>query len=905
MHNIIISHSKKNFLREIYNLVKKLILEKNFYGEIMFPNGVLCSEFKLQLDPKFLRNIKIVSIDEFFIQSNVINNFEEKLILTKIISSYTKHNYTIFEAMKLSTDIANLFYKIEIENKDIDELNILKNLENKDYWDNLHIFIKHIYLEYKAYLKEKSLISKAQNQILSYQQKIQHLSVKKNNIIIITYINDDFYHRKFLTDVAHLENSYVILPPFPKNLKITEDYSKSLFKISSLLVKLSQNLNFDYLEKNNHSPTPKDFFHNIFFIEQSLTSYNFLPNINIFFAEFLTSLQEYNFISDKILEILKNDKNKNKIAIIIKNMFAKEFLINQLKMRKILYYDLIGVDILNSSVIQFIILLSDIIYNEFSIQKFLNILSHKFLLDEKSAILIDFFSKNPIFKVQNLDDLHHILKNSLEREDILNWSENILFLIKSHIKSHKLNEILKELIITAENIYPNLWEEFKSYNFEETISSITKIESNLNISNSINVKYLIKEFLKGYRIYSKKSNFTANIFIIRPEEAGLINFTHLFLADFHEENYPSTYKNNSWMNLEMQKSLGIDLGYTLLGKEFYNICLNLVNPNIFISFSKKNHLGNKTSQSYFLKKLLYFFPHNCTKLDLETKKEERTISIVSENIAKSKIFPREISITDLELLIKSPYNFYVKKILGLKKTTIYINDDFEPDKYGNLVHQIIHKYSLYRNYNFDSLKIKKENFLNIAQEIVNNSNLGIYSQESYLQRVLALADEFIEFDETRRNSHFNKIYSEIKGKWTLNIKGHSTSLIAIADRIEINPTNQSAIILDFKTGTCPSKKDVKIGMSPQLILEALILLNEGFNIKCKEISSLIYAKLNSYSPYITLQEMHFSKEELEEYKKSILGLLEFYINKGEYSSSMNMSDYDNFSHISRRYEQNF
>ena len=70
------------------------------------------------------------------------------------------------------------------------------------------------------------------------------------------------------------------------------------------------------------------------------------------------------------------------------------------------------------------------------------------------------------------------------------------------------------------------------------------------------------------------------------------------------------------------------------------------------------------------------------------------------------------------------------------------------------------------------------------------------------------------------------IHAEQRGRMTLNLPGGNFTLQAWADRIETWPGG--AAVLDFKTGTAPTKQQVEAGLAPQLTLTAAILEAGGF-----------------------------------------------------------------------------
>ena len=76
-------------------------------------------------------------------------------------------------------------------------------------------------------------------------------------------------------------------------------------------------------------------------------------------------------------------------------------------------------------------------------------------------------------------------------------------------------------------------------------------------------------------------------------------------------------------------------------------------------------------------------------------------------------------------------------------------------------------------------------------------------------------------------------------------KGETFNLRARADRIEAGLDGAFAII-DFKTGQPPSAKEVFAGFSPQLTLEAAMLMAGGFEgvDRARETPELLYVKIS-------------------------------------------------------------
>src|SRR5262249_58660767 len=81
--------------------------------------------------------------------------------------------------------------------------------------------------------------------------------------------------------------------------------------------------------------------------------------------------------------------------------------------------------------------------------------------------------------------------------------------------------------------------------------------------------------------------------------------------------------------------------------------------------------------------------------------------------------------------------------------------------------------------------------------------------------------------ETIRRGSVAALAAEVSGKIDIPLGERVFTLRARADRID-RLAGGSYAILDYKTGQVPSEKQVRIGVSPQLTLEAAILRRGGF-----------------------------------------------------------------------------
>ncbi len=116
-------------------------------------------------------------------------------------------------------------------------------------------------------------------------------------------------------------------------------------------------------------------------------------------------------------------------------------------------------------------------------------------------------------------------------------------------------------------------------------------------------------------------------------------------------------------------------------------------------------------------------------------------------------------------------------------------------------------------------------------------------------RFKRIADWFAGW-ETGRRLDISAIAAEIRGEISIRLDNErSFVLSARADRIEHRRDGRYTI-LDYKTGQPPTGKQVRMGLSPQLTLEAAILREGGFqNIPAgSSVSEFSYVRLSGNNP---------------------------------------------------------
>jgi ATP-dependent helicase/nuclease subunit B len=209
-----------------------------------------------------------------------------------------------------------------------------------------------------------------------------------------------------------------------------------------------------------------------------------------------------------------------------------------------------------------------------------------------------------------------------------------------------------------------------------------------------------------------------------------------------------------------------------------------------------------------------------------------------------EVRPRSLSVTQIETWMRDPYAIYARYILGLKSLPKL---DVSPDAadYGTLIHNVMDIFS--KKYQYNLPRDALDRLIEIGDKefklILKYPSVWAF----WWPRFLRIAKWFVSIEANRRKE-ITRTYSEIRGIIEIKAPGGPFQLTAKADRID-ELKDGTLRIIDYKTGSPPSKNEVAAGFAPQLPLEALIIQAGGFDdISGKSVSDLNYWRLRGSNP---------------------------------------------------------
>jgi ATP-dependent helicase/nuclease subunit B len=319
--------------------------------------------------------------------------------------------------------------------------------------------------------------------------------------------------------------------------------------------------------------------------------------------------------------------------------------------------------------------------------------------------------------------------------------------------------------------------------------------------------------------------------ILGPLEARLTTSDRVVLGGLVEGTWPPESRTDAWLSRPMRLTLGLDLPERRIGLSAHDFAQLFGVREVILSHAAKI-AGAPTVPSRFVQRLAAVAGARwqsardrgqtyltwARQLD---RPEKVTPAPQPDPKPPRAARPTKLSVTDIENWLRDPYTIYAKHILRLTPLDAV---DLAPGaaERGSVIHAAIGDFTkLFAN----GLPPDPEHEL-IALGQKHFAPLDDFPEARafWWPRFLRIARWFADWERQRRPK-ISAIAAEIRGDIPIN--GGVLTLNGIADRLERNSDGRY-VILDYKTGSARTEKQVRTGLAPQLTLEAAMLRQGGF-----------------------------------------------------------------------------
>jgi ATP-dependent helicase/nuclease subunit B len=359
------------------------------------------------------------------------------------------------------------------------------------------------------------------------------------------------------------------------------------------------------------------------------------------------------------------------------------------------------------------------------------------------------------------------------------------------------------------------------------------------------------------RAVRRPEKIGATLHIYGPLESRLMQADRVIIGGLIEGVWPPAPRMDPWLSRPMRYELGLDLPERRIGLSAHDFAQLLGGEEVILSHSAKAG-GAPAVASRFLHRLEAVAGD--APWDAAKNKGERYVRFAEELDRPEKVTPiaqpeprppratrpQRLSVTAIEDWLRDPYTIYAKYILKLEALDPVDMPLSAADR-GSAIHDAIGEFT--REFARKLPDQPAEMLRQIGTRYFAPLMERPEARALWWPRFQRIATWFAEWESARRDN-IDNIDAEILGEITIPLPNdRSFRLNARADRIE-RRRDGGYVILDYKTGQPPTGKQVRMGLSPQLTLEAAILREGGFpNISGGgTVGELVYVRLSGNNP---------------------------------------------------------
>ncbi len=340
-------------------------------------------------------------------------------------------------------------------------------------------------------------------------------------------------------------------------------------------------------------------------------------------------------------------------------------------------------------------------------------------------------------------------------------------------------------------------------------------------------------------------------------EARLTEADRVILGGLVETVWPPAPRVDPWLSRPMRHELGLDLPERRIGLSAHDFVQLLGHEEVILAHSARVG-GAPAVASRFLHRLEAVAGEEGWKAAKEAgEKYVRYAAAIDqpdriepvrqpEPKPPREIRPTRLSVTAIEDWLRDPYTIYAKHILKLDPLDPVDMPLSAADR-GSAIHAALGEFT--QRYPGDL----PDDVARVLRDIGEKHFAPLMERPEaralWWPRFQRIARWFADW-ETARRGDVGAVIAEIKGDLEIMLDNDRKFVLsARADRIE-RRRDGSYAILDYKTGAPPTAKQVRMGLSPQLTLEAAILRGGGFaGIDANSsVGELAYVRLSGNNP---------------------------------------------------------
>ena len=316
-----------------------------------------------------------------------------------------------------------------------------------------------------------------------------------------------------------------------------------------------------------------------------------------------------------------------------------------------------------------------------------------------------------------------------------------------------------------------------------------------------------------------------------PLEARLMAVDHMILGGLNEKTWPSLPSASPFLSRAMMAGMQLAIPERRIGLSAHDVEQALGQPSVTLTRALKVD-GAPTVASRWLQRLLAFLPQQ-TADEMRTRaatlltaaRDWDTPASVSPRPRpdpRPGTVPHTLSITEVETLIRDPYTVYARRVLRLEEAP-GLGLPPGPAERGTLFHTMFE--NLAPRLDAEPPEAWPVAMREEAYKLLATLDPFPDVKALWARRIDRVAQPYLDAERLWSQGLVRRM-PEQAGRLALSIAGEACQLTGRADRIDLY-ADGTASLLDFKTGTPPSRNQVK-HFAAQLPLSVAMLGQGAF-----------------------------------------------------------------------------
>ncbi len=319
-----------------------------------------------------------------------------------------------------------------------------------------------------------------------------------------------------------------------------------------------------------------------------------------------------------------------------------------------------------------------------------------------------------------------------------------------------------------------------------------------------------------------------------PFEARLQRPDIVILGGLVDGVWPEIADPDPWLNRPMLAALGLPAPEARIGDAAHDFTQMLGAAKVYLTRAAKVDGVPKVASRWLLRiraLLMGLKGDDPLKADAPWLAWAKTRIAAGTPVATEPprpcpplaVRPRQMSVTRVETWMRNPYAIYASRILSLEPMPEL---GHQPDDRlrGTMIHAVLSRFT-------QTWPDQLPDDIGAAMRVQIDRVLKEHQAHPrvaafWRPRLIRFADWFAATEAARRIG-VSTVLTEVPGSLDLAMPGGDFALTARADRLDLL-TGGQAIITDYKSGNAPKPAQVESLKSPQLPLEAAILIAGGF-----------------------------------------------------------------------------